>query len=154
VTRIILRRPGYGDLTHIAAHMRADDVREIMSASGRDPRASLAEASKTDCYIVEADGSPVIACGKRTVNVAAGIYSVWMLGVEGTEKYLREYLRHSWPVFRLITEGCRYLYNYVHVRNTTAVRYLKFMGFTLLKPVPYGIKGDMFYPFIMELEDV
>lgn len=34
--------------------------------------------------------------------------------------------------------------NYVDLRNMQAVRWFKWLGFTLSKPVPYGVHGELF----------
>jgi hypothetical protein len=40
-----------------------------------------------------------------------------------------------------------HLVNFVHAKNTTSVRWLRRLGFTLHEAVPYGALGEPFHPF-------
>lgn len=42
------------------------------------------------------------------------------------------------------------LINFVEIHNLLAIRWLKWLGFEFAAPIPYGINGELFYPFQME----
>ena len=42
-----------------------------------------------------------------------------------------------------------YMFNYVDVRHKEAIRWLKWLGFTLNEPTPYGPFGLPFHKFHM-----
>ena len=41
----------------------------------------------------------------------------------------------------------RVLTNYADARNTTAIRWLRWLGFNILPAIPFGLDGLPFHPF-------
>jgi hypothetical protein len=39
------------------------------------------------------------------------------------------------------------LINFVHTDNEKSIRWLRWIGFTIAAPVPFGIKQHLFHPF-------
>ena len=49
--------------------------------------------------------------------------------------------------------GYTWLVNWVDDRNTCAIRWLKWMGFTIHEPEPYGVANLPFRRFDMKMRD-
>lgn len=73
--------------------------------------------------------------------------SPWMLGSRDLPRYAREFARGSKLVVARWREQYPILRNFVDVRHTVAVRWIGWLGFTLLPAVPYGREGELFHPF-------
>lgn len=77
---------------------------------------------------------------------------IWMLGhksMTSDYKDVRDFLRHS-PM-ELQKFHCNYplLYNYVDARNETHIKWIKWMGFSIIKKhATFGAEGRTFYEFV------
>ncbi|WP_277964589.1 hypothetical protein [Pseudomonas sp. RIT-To-2] len=74
----------------------------------------------------------------------------WMASSTWLERYPRVFLAECADVVAGMRSRHRQLINFADVRNQLAVRWLKWLGFNFLAPIPYGAAGEPFYPFTME----
>lgn len=148
--RVTFRPVAPGDVTHIAAHLRAADRDEVIATRGEgaDIEAVIASAVARSVLAWAADdGEPVAVFGLGAVSLLQGIGTPWLLGTDRLWRHPRT----------LIVEGRRYLstmrtvyphlVNYVDARNDVSIRWLKRIGFTLHDPAPYGAMGLPFHKF-------
>ena len=136
----------------IAADPRPADAAEIAASSGSSMEAALARglASSTVAYTVLLDGKPVAMLGAVAYSAMAGIGIAWMLGSAALDcpaarraivrfgPAVLDHLRDHYPGM---------LFNAVDARNRRALRFLKWLGFTVMDPQPTGRDGAMFHPF-------
>jgi hypothetical protein len=73
---------------------------------------------------------------------------IWMVGTKDLKKISLSFLRHSKKVCDVLKGKHQVLHNYVDKRNKLHITWLKWMGFTILKEVDYGIENRKFYEFI------
>ena len=77
---------------------------------------------------------------------------VWMLGCKNMledTRDKREFLRQSRIELKKLHKEFPVLFNYIDARNTVHLRWLKFMGFTIIKKHEiFGYEGRPFYEFV------
>ena len=146
--------PEISEILYIAEHLREADRQEIKAALGQSPREALVEGCVTAkaCFMFrDPEGVPTGLFG--IVEDPTGVGAVaWMVSTDGIERYSMTFLRRcrKWVATLLETYGT--LWNYVDARNTVHVKWLRWMGFTLEGPVPYGYQGLPFYKLILRKE--
>lgn len=74
----------------------------------------------------------------------------WMVSSTWIEVYRRAFLAECVGVVADMRARHQVLINFADVRNTQAIRWLKWLGFTFLPAIPYGVNNELFYPFQME----
>ena len=75
----------------------------------------------------------------------------WMVGTRDLERpeLTREFLEMSRSVLEYMVSIYPHLENWVDVRNRRAVRWLRWLGFTMHEPEPHGPYGLRFHRFEM-----
>ncbi|HEY7824468.1 MAG TPA: hypothetical protein VIG24_16625 [Acidimicrobiia bacterium] len=135
----------------IADRMRPADVAEVAAASGRSPHQSLefSLAKSSLVWTGMIDGQPELMFGVADLNVLTQVGAPWLLGTDAVEREYRLFLRQSrnWP--EQLLQRYELLRNFVDDRNAVSKRWLEWLGFTLLDPMPVGINGEMFRLFEM-----
>lgn len=135
----------------IAAGMRQADRDEIWAASHVAPEAALRQGLRTStiAWAGLIDGEPVCLFGVSPLSIVSGDGVPWMLGTEAVVRHQRTFLRHC----RSCVDRMRAVYptltNYVDDRNTASKRWLRWLGFEIDEPAPYGVEGRMFRRFQM-----
>jgi hypothetical protein len=130
--------------------IREADREEIESATGLPIVQALARLplGKTSSAIVLADKVLAIF-GDQPHDPGAGIGVPWLISTVFIEQHPRQFLRVCRPAVRRMLEQHRMLVNYVDKRNTAAIRWLGWLGFTFGTAVPYGAEGRDFLFFNM-----
>ena len=136
-------------IDHVAAHLRPDDAREIWAASRSTGHRAITRgvATAVRCWAGLVDGEPVAIAGVSPQSLVGGVGVPWMLATPGLERVERPFLRLSRPVVEAMQEVCPQLVNYVDNRNERAQRWLRWLGFTLDEPAPYGVDRLLFRRF-------
>ncbi len=145
-----------GEIRHglyIAEHMRERDKAEIWAASHHTPEQGVLGSFKTSTSVWAGIMGDEVFCmfGVGPANILSGRGSPWLLGTDSIEKYALSFLRHcSWAVDAMHS-SYPYLQNWVDVRNTTSINWLKWLGFTIHDPKPFGAEGMLYHRFSKEL---
>lgn len=142
------------DLISALAALRPEDARECHAQRGVNFFREIREqfnVKEEPWYAGLAGGELlcIFGVGGRPTTLS-GTACVWMLATENLEKRARPFARHSREVVRVLISQNSYLFNFVDERNVLAVRWLRWLGFTVLEAVQYGVKGERFHPFYME----
>jgi len=106
------------------------------------------------CWIVLLNNEPAFAFGVGKESIFSKKAIVWLLGTPLMDKMKVSILRGFKPYIKAMFEGVSLIENYVDERNKVSKKWLKFMGFKLDEPNPYGIKGLPFRRFYMNKEDL
>lgn len=139
----------------IADRLRPADVAELWAASHSEPLDALVRAVRvsSEAWAGVVDGETICLFGVAPVSVLGGLGSPWMLGTSGVDRNAMMFLRRC----RAVVSGWRTVYptleNVVDERNRAAHRWLRWLGFTLEAPRPYGPDKMLFRPFHMKPED-
>lgn len=141
------------DLDFIAANMSQADADEVWATAGVLPWEALEASARVsrDTFVGRANGAPVCAfgVGQRTLLDDVGV--PWLLGTPEIRKHARAFLTLSKEWVTREAERYSRLENWVDARHTRAVKWLKWLGFTLEPAVPYGPYKMPFHRFHMEI---
>lgn len=144
------------DIDFVVENIRAADKREIEDASGLNHIQALERIYKMteNAWTGLVNGEIVAIFGVQKISTLTGLGIPWMISTHGIEKHWLTFTRHCKPVFGKMIEGCAELTNFVDDRNDLAKLWLKWLGFTLLEPKPFGAKNMPFRQFKMEVKNV
>lgn len=148
-----IRKTQSVDCYDLAPHLRPADIREC-HAHGQEPLDALLEGYSIcdECFTVFKDEEPVamFGCGQSPSDVDRHGYKVgwiWMMGTDRLLEFKRLFLRQSVRWVDYFQERYDVLTNLVDVRNVEHVRWLDWMGFTILQAVIQH-NGHAFYRFV------
>lgn len=137
----------------IAVGMRDIDCREVAAASGNTPFKALEIGLENSelCWTGMIDRVPAAMFG--VVNL--GYTGVpWMLGTDRLSLVSKRLLMDSKGYVKAMLGVNKLLQNYVHAENESSIRWLKWLGFEMSEPEPYGVLREMFRLFKMRAQDV
>jgi hypothetical protein len=140
------------DIDHVVAHMRKEDVEEC-AAGGHTPFGALAmsiSASIVCKAILAPDtGKPGAIMGVCPGNVPSW-GAIWLLGTDDIKRHRVIFLRRSKETLAdLYTEsGKEVFYNYSYVQNHVHHAWLRWLGFTFIRKVPFPPHGQLFWEFV------
>ena len=153
VIKLFSRPATIDDVAYIAARMRKEDREECFANAGSSPIQSLFEGyftSKPCMTAISRHGYPMAMYGVSRVSDMSA--SIWMLGCENMLKDTRdkyEFLRQSRIELKKLQKLYPVLFNYIDARNTVHLRWLLYMGFTIIKKHEvFGYEGLPFYEFV------
>lgn len=139
---------------HIEAmlgRIRQADYDEFAAGYSLTPERGLAIGLKvsTHCWAGIWDGKVIAIAGLNPISFLGDEAHPWMVGTRDLERpeIRREFLELSKSVLLHMLSIYPRLENWVDVRNRMAVRWLKWLGFTMHDPEPYGPKGMLFHRF-------
>lgn len=132
--------------------MRAADVRECWAAYHFAPRDALkhsmyhTQTPRTGLY----NNRVICIWGVGKVSYLSKEGIPWMLTSNLVNVHYREFLRAAPILLNDMKKEAVVLINMVDARNKISIKWLKWMGFEIHNPVPFGPDGMLFHPFIME----
>lgn len=148
---VLIRPTQPDDVTTLIANLRASDLAECQAYGRPDIAAGIRSSATRSllCWSGFVDGELAAIMGVAPINMLNGLGSPWMLGTPVLDRNSRILVRAT-PVYigRMLT-AFPHLVNFVHAKNTTSVRWLRRLGFTLYDAVPHGPLGEPFHPFEM-----
>lgn len=133
----------------MSPHMRKIDREEVWAATGLTSRDALEHSVdvSAESYSVFMEGvdHPVMMFGVcKPASLLDRNKQIWMLGTPDIEKMSMKFLRSCDDYIKLMA-GNDTVYNYVLEGNTKTLNWLHWLGFTILKPKPYGILHRNFH---------
>lgn len=146
---VIEYRPAkVADAYSLHARLRMRDKQELTLAAGGDMFTVLINSiiNSDSALCATEDGKPICLWGCGTA--APGLGVPWMVGSPEVGRHSRRLITDGrvW-VDSLLTEYSL-LNNYVHQDNTTSIRWLKQLGFTIGALIPnYGVGRAPFFHF-------
>jgi hypothetical protein len=138
-----------GDTEIVAEYMRQDDIAEVSASSGLSPLEALTLSVKysTLAWSIHINDEPVGMFGVSATSSLADDGSPWLLGTDRILEIYRPFLKQSRAYVQQMLDRHSFLVNYVDERNLVSVRWLKWCGFKLDDPAPYGVTGAPFHRF-------
>ena len=137
------------DCIYLSENLRKEDIQEIKAVVGNlPPLLSLLtglKISSVPLVICNADCKPVAMLGV-VPNGLIGF--IWMVGTDDLKKISLSFLRNSKDVCDVLKGKHQILHNYVDKRNKLHINWLKWMGFSIINEVNYGIENRKFYEFV------
>lgn len=136
------------DCYELARTMRPVDAREVKASHGLTPLGALmlsCQNSKNPQTIF-VDGKIVAMCG---VGHAGPVGFPWLLGSTELVRHVKSLHALAKPWVDNVVKDYQLLYNHVSEENQVAIRWLKRLGFVMIKRIPdYGVLRQPFYEFV------
>ena len=139
-------------LPHLIEHLREWDKKELQSFRDITVEEGLLELLEDDGsqVWVSPKGNPCVVCGVMPHQEVAGMGIPYLLATEEFFEYTRLFARESKLWVQEASSKFPVLYNMVAADNIKAVRWLKWLGFTLdAKTENQGRFNIPFYPFYL-----
>lgn len=133
----------------IARSMRQHDIDEIYAARRMTPYAALYEgfiASNLCLTGLDKQGRLLGMFGVTQDYENVRYHVPWLLASDKIEKQWIAFLRTSKLLLPRLLQTYGRLRNYIDARNTKSIAWLKYLGFDMEEPKPYGALG---LPFIL-----
>jgi hypothetical protein len=133
----------------IAQDARPADVAELWAQARSTPLESMARGIERSVFALTAlfDGVPVAMFGVVLASALTGRGTPWMIATRQLDRHQRQFLRACLPAVAEMSRMFPVLVNEVDARNTKAIRWLAWLGFTIHPARPAGPDGLPFHPF-------
>jgi hypothetical protein len=146
----LARRPAtLGQAYDLGKRLRQADLLEIKASCGMEGTDALVHAvlnaKRADAWLV--DEHLVAMSGVSGSLADHGIGVVWMLASAEADRFPKYLLRGQRQYVQELLQGHDMLFNFVDNRNIKAQRWLRWLGFHLGEPTPFGVAQLPFRPF-------
>lgn len=135
----------------MSPRLRQADRDEVLAASGMQAGDALVYAvehsRQSDAWLH--DGRPVAIAGVVDCRDAPHIGVIWMLASDEVEQFPQDLMQGNREYVVGLLNAYDMLLNFVDNRNIKAQNWLRWLGFTLEEPAPYGVAGLPFRQFWM-----
>lgn len=152
-TRIV--KAEYAHAEHVALHMRQADIDEI-EAMGLAPAGAVMvswyRAMLSWAWLVNEEPAAVFGISAQSFTSDQGM--PWAITTSLVEKHRKAFLIDSRKAFADCFGNYRYMFNVVDDRHESAKRWLRWLGFEIGEPQPYGPHGLPFRRFEYRREHV
>ncbi|WP_059244410.1 hypothetical protein [Escherichia albertii] len=140
---------------HIVAilpYVRQADILEFLAVTGQTPEQVLELGLRVSTFACAGliNGHVVTIFGVAPASMIGGCGLPWLVSTDALEQYPRTFLRQCRPVVDVFLSVYPRLENYVDTRNHVAIAWLRWLGFRLEEPAPYGMLGLPFHRFHLE----
>lgn len=151
--KVEIREVEDSDIDTLVENMREADKLEVNAATKMGIKNAVVSSVKLASYAKTGLVNDELICmwGVCPLSLVSSKGSPWMLGTDLINKRQKLFLRRSKPILEEIKKDYKHLENYVDVRNTLSVKWLKWLGFKMEDPIPYGVNGELFHKFTMEI---
>lgn len=135
----------------IKGNLREQDKREVYLSSGEDPDVRLVDswARSNMRWTVLYDEKPIAVAGVTISRKMPEVAVPWLLATAEVEKIPKAFSRRADTILDEMLSIRPTLANYVDCENSVSIRWLEWLGFKILDPIPYGPFKAPFHPFIM-----
>lgn len=137
---------------HIAAmarRARQIDRVEAYYQTGRTLPDALAYAARisSEIWAGRVDGDLVALWGVGAIQPLSGIGAPWLVATDRLNDVAIPFLRRNKANLDRLRQSYDVLRNVVYAENTSAIRWLKWMGFKMQDPRPFGPLNKPFRQF-------
>lgn len=137
------------DVYSLCNRLRKQDSDEVKALVGlTDETALAASFRESDSVFVAEINEKIICMFGVCKNIEGGGFP-WLLGSDDVEKVPITFIRKSRKYVKQFLNDYGFLENYVDTRNTLSVQWLRWLGFNIESPQPFGIEGRLFSRFTL-----
>ncbi|QBE66837.1 hypothetical protein [Pseudoduganella lutea] len=146
------------DTFELAPRLRQEDVEEVFHSSGMPPELALrfSLAVSNIAYAVVWRGQVIALfgiAGQLTWGEEGATGFPWMLASEELPLIRKSFLRECRGYVEGWLEAHDELEGYAWAENQVHIQWLRWLGFTIDPPVPFGINDQPFQRFYLRKED-
>ncbi len=151
---VAVKRADLDDVLELVPRVRPADLAELWAAGHATPREVIEPAiAAGEAFAAYFDGS--IGCVFGVMPYGWGAVGIpWMVGTATLERHPMAFLRAARARLPEMLRPHAALVNFVDARNTKAVQWLRWMGFQIDEPKPYGLDRLPFHRFTLVNPDV
>lgn len=145
--KIEITWPTQDHADYIATHLREIDRIEAWALHRLSPTMAvhgslfLSEHS----YTVLIDDKPVLIYGVQPESLVSDTGVVWLLATDDISKITKTFIKQSRATFLELIRDYEVVYNYVYMNNKIALRWLKWLGFSIEPAKSLGALGADFH---------
>jgi hypothetical protein len=150
--RVAVRIATWADVKSLQGRLRASDKLEIAATSGADPDYALARSFEMSlsAWTGTVCDEPFIMFGVAAPSIMSSTGAPWLLGTDAVEREGVAVAKRSWQYVEEMRKGFFMLENHTDDRHTSAHRWLRWCGFHMEEPAPWGVQGLPFRRFWMD----
>lgn len=135
-----IRKATVEEAINIAPRLRAEDREEIIAATGLPPELVLPLGITPNRHVfvagvIERPDSPEIIFGVDPVPGEPDVGVIWMVSTPVIFDYPQRFAAVSAEMISRLHEMYPFLTNFIDERNTRHIRWLKWLGFTMLRRI-------------------
>lgn len=136
------------DAHYIAPRMSPADAAEVWASGHRTPLEALLRSidMSIEAWAWRFDGIPACLFGFSAPSLLGDWANPWMLGTPDVRRHRFTLLRHYRGYVARMLEQFPLLWTMVDDRHAACLRWLKWTGFEIGEPEPYGVEGLPFRP--------
>lgn len=137
------------DVAFLRDKLRLSDQLEILASSGLEPGEALARSFElsSSVWTGTIHGAPFVMFGVAAPSIMSATGAPWLLGTDDVEREGHAVAKRSRHYVREMQQGYSLLENYTDDRHTSAHHWLRWCGFHMEPPEPWGVKGLPFRRF-------
>lgn len=136
-------------VAEVLANVRPEDRLEFECLRGltleQELRDSIEQSVNPRVYVV--GGLAIAMFGDIKFNAEVGV--PWLISTHAVDQHRRGFLIECDREVAAMRQRHQVLINYTDARYTKALRWLRWLGFHMHKPVPYGAAGELFHPMTL-----
>ena len=154
--KITIRPAIKEDIHAIASHIRPADADELWSAAYATPTEAMTSGLRDseESYTGLIDDVPVCMWGVSLESLIGNVGMPWMVATTMADEHAMTFLRQCRKDVTGVLSKYKKLFNHVDARNTKAIAWLKWLGFAVEEPAPYGMMSMPFHRFTMERKPI
>jgi hypothetical protein len=129
--------------------LRESDREEIKASHGHNPEEALLHSLKVSshAFTVTFKGRPVAMFGVAPTEGDKTLGCIWLLASDEIHKIKKTFLKMSGVFIKQMLDLYPVLFNYVDIRNTKSIDWLKWCGAQFMVPEVYGVENKFFSLF-------
>lgn len=135
----------------LGPRLREADREEVSASSGMEAEdvliLAVAHAKRADAWFKGDTLIAISGINGSLVDPSVGV--IWMLGSDELDRLPKVLMKGQRQYVRDLLKGHDMLLNFVDNRNIKAHRWLRWLGFHVGEPRPFGAAGLLFRPFVM-----
>lgn len=144
------------DIARIVVDVRDADRAELLAGWSYTPQRALEYGLRYSSHVWTGfiDYEPVCMFGVVPRSLVGGRGVPWLIGTNRMLRHQFTFLRRCRPYLRQMQEHYSNLENFVDERNTAAIRWLGWLGFTIHEARPMGKQLRPFHRFDWRADNV
>lgn len=150
---VSIRKAQLADADWFAPRLREADVDELTASSGPDIRGTLRRSiirSPHAAFVAESENLGPIALFGFGSSLMGDKIVPWCVGTDGLLRRAKALTKYGRAYSQRSLDAAPLLENWVDVRNTASIRWLKAIGYEFDDPAPRGVEGLPFMRFWMK----
>ena len=136
-------------ITQVCFSIRVSDALELMGVSGLLPHQVMlaGEQNLLGGRAITYKGVAIAVFGLSASSTFSDEVYPWLIASNQVYAHRLSFLRTVKKLFKFYRGRYKEFVNYVDARNTESIKWLKWMGFKIEEPEPYGPYGLLYHKF-------